>query len=193
MNYLAHLFLSCQDDDLLVGNFIADSIKNKEVSIYSPTIQQGIFLHRQIDSFTDRHPIVKQATRRLYIHHSKYAPVVIDVFYDHLLANNWANYAEEPLDSFAARMYQLLRGRIAELPPKLQQNVPVMIQHNWLMHYGSEKGLQYTFERMDQRTRFQSNFKNAVSHLKQDYGLYNEEFNAFFPEVIHMVNDFCAC
>ena len=193
MNYLAHLFLSCQDEDLLVGNFIADSIKNKVVATYPTTIQQGIFLHRQIDSFTDQHPVVRKGVRRLYPYHGKYAPVVIDVFFDNLLSNNWSKYTEEPLNNFAAKMYQILRKRAVDLPSKLQKSVPVMIQHNWLMNYGTMDGLQFAFERMDQRTRFKSNFKNAVSHLEQDYELYNEEFNVFFPEVIQMANDFCAC
>ena len=82
MNYLAHLFLSCQDEDLVIGNFIADSIRNKEVATFSPAIQQGISLHRKIDAYTDSHPIVRLSTRRLHPHHHKYAPVVIDIFFD---------------------------------------------------------------------------------------------------------------
>jgi acyl carrier protein phosphodiesterase len=193
MNYLAHLFLSCQDEDLLIGNFIADSIKNKEVALYTPSIQQGVLLHRQIDVYTDNHPIVRQATRRLYPSHRKYAPVVIDVFFDNLLSNNWDLYTEEPLADFAKRMYATLERRATDLPEKLQQYVPRMIADNWLMRYGTEDGLQYTFDRMDTRTRFKSNFHSAVKDLKKDYELYNKEFNLFFPDVINMVNEFCSC
>lgn len=193
MNYLAHLFLSCQDDDLVIGNFIADSIRNKEVKTYSPAIQQGIFLHRKIDSYTDEHPIVRQGTRRLHPHHHKYAPVVIDVFFDNLLAHNWHRYSSEPLPVFAQKMYQLLRERQLDLPLKMQKYVPNMIASNWLEKYGTMEGLQYTFERMDKRTKFPSNFKNAVSHLEANFDAFNEEFNLFFPDVQQMVLEFCGC
>lgn len=193
MNYLAHLFLSCQDDDLMIGNFIADSIRNKEVANYPLSIQQGILLHRKIDSFTDTHPIVKQGTRRLHPQHHKYSPVVIDVFFDNLLANNWALYASESLSDFAHRMYQVLLDRQTDLPLKMQKYVPNMIENDWLQKYGTWEGLQYTFERMDQRTKFPSNFANAVSHLQADYEIYNQEFNLFFPDVIEMTIDFCGC
>ena len=193
MNYLAHLFLSCQDDDLVIGNFIADSIRNKEVATYPLSIQQGIFLHRQIDSYTDTHPIVLQGTRRLYANHRKYAPVVIDIFYDNLLANNWKRYSNEPLAAFAERMYQLLIDRKNDLPLKMQKYVYGMIENNWLLSYGTMAGLQYAFERLDKRTKFKSNFVNAVKDLQKDYDLFNEEFNLFFPDVQQMVNDFCGC
>ncbi len=193
MNYLAHLFLSCHDDDLMIGNFIADSIRNKEVAEYSERIQQGVFLHRQIDSFTDNHPIVRQSTKRLHPHHHKYAPVVIDVFFDNLLANNWHLYTAESLPDFSKRMYQVLTERKGDLPLKMQKYVPNMIANDWLQKYGTTEGLQYTFERMDKRTKFKSNFVNAVSHLQADYDLYEKEFNQFFPDVIHMANEFCGC
>ena len=192
MNYLAHLFLSCDDDDLMIGNFIADSIRNKEVANFSEGIQQGILLHRKIDSFTDNHPIVRQATRRLYPHHHKYAPVVIDVFFDNLLANNWQLYASETLPDFAKRMYAILTKRQLDLPLKMQKYVPNMVANDWLQKYGTTDGLQYTFERMDKRTKFKSNFVNAVSHLQADYDLYEEEFNLFFPDVMEMAVDFCG-
>ncbi len=193
MNYLAHLFLSCHDDDLVIGNFIADAIRNKEVPNFSPAIQQGIFLHRQIDSFTDSHPIVRQGTVRLHPHHHKYAPVVIDVFFDNLLAHNWDKYSRESLPDFAKRMYQLLTERQADLPLKMQKYVPNMIANDWLQKYGTMDGLQYTFERLDNRTKFPSNFKNAVSHLQANFNDFNDEFNLFFPDVQQMVFEFCEC
>jgi len=190
MNYLAHLFLSGQNEDWLIGNFIADSIRNKDLPAYSPAIQQGVFLHRQIDSFTDNHPVVLQSTRRLYPHHAKYSPVVIDIFFDHLLAVNWQLYSEEPLRDFSARMYQILQERKQDLPFKLKKRVPAMIEADWLMQYGTERGLQYTFERMADRTRFPSNFENALTYLKRDFSLFMEEFNRFFPDVQQMAFNF---
>jgi len=193
MNFLAHLFLSCQDENLLIGNFIADSIRNKEVASYSSEIQKGIFLHRRIDSYTDQHPEVKKGTRRLHPNHGKYAPVVVDILYDYILSHNWEKYTEEPLARFSKRMYWILEQRIEELPTKLQKRVPSMIQHDWLMNYGTEKGLRYVFSRMKERARFPTNFDVAVDDMLENYELFEEEFNTFFPEVIGEVNVFCGC
>ena len=193
MNYLAHLFLSCDNEDLLIGNFIADSIRNREVANFVPSIQQGIQLHRQIDTFTDQHPMVRQGSRRLQVYHHKYAPVVIDVLYDYLLANNWGKYSGESLDDFSNGVYEILLRRINDLPEKLQRSVPGMVKGNWLQSYGTKDGLLYTFERMDQRTRFPSRFTDAVEHLFEAYEAYDLEFNHFFPQAIAFVESTCKC
>lgn len=184
MNYLAHLFLSGENEDLLIGNFIADFIKNKEVSQYNGEVQKGVFLHRKIDTYTDNHAIVRQSTRRLQAHHRKYAPVVVDILYDHLLVHNWTKYSSTPLSDYTKWVYDILENRLLELPPKLQKRIPIMIEHDWLQAYGTKKGLRYTFERMDERTRFPSNFVDAVAHLYQDYEAFDKEFNTFFPDLI---------
>ena len=193
MNYLAHLYLSCDDEDLLIGNFIADSISNKAVESFSEAIQKGIQLHRQIDSFTDQHPMVLASIRRLQPYHHKYAPVVVDVLYDHLLAVNWDRYSGESLDSFAQTVYQILEKRLLELPIKMQKRVPIMIQHEWLQAYATKKGMEFTLGKLDERTRFPSDFRSAMDHLKMDFDAYNQEFNAFFPDIIQFVQQHCAC
>ncbi len=60
MNFLAHLYLSADDPEIQLGNFIGDFVRGRDLSSrFSPGIVKGISLHREIDEFTDRHPIVK--------------------------------------------------------------------------------------------------------------------------------------
>ena len=191
MNHLAHFFLSCENDDRLIGNFIADYIRNKEVANYSAAVQEGIALHRKIDTFTDTHPIVKQGTRRLQTHHHKYAPVVLDILYDNILVKNWSRYSGQSLSFFTKNVYQILEGRMDELPTKLQRRLPLMIADNWLERYGTDDGLRFVLAKMDERTRFPSNFTAAVEHLKADYELFETEFNQFFPELVAYVEQEC--
>lgn len=193
MNFLAHLFLSCENEELLIGNFIADFIKQKEVADYSLEIQKGIALHRQIDAYTDKHPLVLQGVHRLRPFHRKYAPVVIDILFDYLLANNWSLYSGQTLDEFAGDIYEILENRMAELPLKLQKRLPGMINANWLAAYGTDEGILFTFKKMDERTSFPSNFASALSHLKLDYNNYEKEFNQFFPDIIQYVDSHCNC
>ncbi len=193
MNYLAHIFLSCDNEDILMGNFIADSISINEVALLPEEIQAGVRLHRKIDSYTDTHAIVRQGTQRLQPHHRKYSPVVIDVLYDHLLANNWERYSGSSLPVFAQDVYKIFSRRMEEMPGRLKRNLPRMIEHDWLNNYKTIEGLKFTLEKMDKRTRFPSNFGGAVEHLLDDYELFMEEFNAFFPEIIAYVDSHCKC
>lgn len=193
MNFLAHIFLSCDNEDLLIGNFIADFIRNKEVANYSSTIQQGIHLHRQIDTYTDNHPIVRKGVHRLHPNHKKYAPVVIDILFDHLLARNWSRYSGESLKNFTNGVYEILNKRMDELPEKLKKRLPAMIEADWLTGYGTKRGMEITFRNMDKRTKFPSNFIKALDDLENDYDAYNTEFNQFFPDVITYVENNCNC
>ncbi len=84
MNYLAHLYLSGKSEELLIGNFIADSVKGAEIDKFSTEIKAGIVMHRLIDTYTDSHPIVSESKIRLREKYKKYSGVVVDIFYDHL-------------------------------------------------------------------------------------------------------------
>ena len=99
MNYLAHTYLSGTDSDILVGNFIADAVKGRQVDNYSEKIQQGIHLHREIDTYTDSHEVTKRSKSRLYEKYRHYSAVIIDIFYDHYLAVEWNNYHQQNLES----------------------------------------------------------------------------------------------
>jgi len=98
MNYLAHLLLSNYHEDIMIGNFITDFITKPQERDFDSKIQVGIQLHRMIDEFTDDHPIVKESLSRLRKHQGKYAPVVLDICYDHLLARNWDKYSDVHID-----------------------------------------------------------------------------------------------
>ncbi len=193
MNFLAHIFLSCENDDLLLGNFMADFIKNSEVKEYSIAIQRGIKLHRKIDSFTDHHEMVRQGSRRLMDVHGKYSPVVIDILYDNILTKNWSKYHSDTLLNFSNNVYDLLLNRKEELPLKLQKRVPRMVEDNFLLKYGTTEGLRFALKSMDKRTKFPSNFSLAIQQLEDEWELFDNEFNVFFPEVIKMSKDFCDC
>lgn len=193
MNFLAHLFLSCDDEELLIGNFIADSIRNREVVNYAQGIQNGIFLHRKIDSFTDNHSIVRQGTKRLQPLHRKYSSVIIDIFYDYLLVQNWALYSAQTLKDFTRRIYDILEKYESIMPVRLRKSLPIMIEHDWLVNYGKLDGIAYTFSRMQDRVSQPQYLVGATDSLERDLELLMKEFNMFFPDVIKMVEAECDC
>ncbi len=172
----------------MVGNFLADFISNKEVAQLPPDIQKGVQMHRQIDSFTDQHPMVKQGARRLHPTHGKYAPVILDVFHDFLLAQNWGSYADLPLPEYARGVYEVLLRHLPIMPTLLHDRLPRMVADDWLVRYGTEDGLRFTFSRVKLRSSAPHFFENAVESLTKHYNEFNEEFNSFFPDIIGDVN-----
>ncbi|MFK7934435.1 MAG: ACP phosphodiesterase [Saprospiraceae bacterium] len=193
MNFLAHLFLSCNDEELLIGNFIADSIRNRDVANYSAGIQKGISLHRKIDSYTDNHPVVRQGTKRLQPLHRKYSAVIIDVFYDYLLVQNWERYSEQSLLDFTQRIYRILEQHQPILPTNLKRSLPKMIEHDWLRNYGRIEGIAYTFSRMEERVSQPKLLAGAAESLLRDEAILMEEFNMFFPDIVRVVEETCSC
>src|SRR5690242_15960082 len=98
MNFLAHFYFTRQDEELTVGNFLADFIRGSRLELYDQRIREGIKIHRKIDSFTDEHPVVQAGRQRLRGTYHKYAMVITDVYYDHFLAVHWNTFSEMPLE-----------------------------------------------------------------------------------------------
>lgn len=188
MNFLAHLFLSREkEEEVAVGNFMGDFVRNRDLERYSPGIRQGVILHRRIDSFTDRHPEVLRGVRRLYGNHGKYAPVITDIFYDHLLAKNWEDYASDSLFDFAQDTYRVLEKYLEIMPRVLKNRLPLMIRDNWLVRYYHLDGIAFTFDRMKARATRPSLLDHAVESLLRDFDALEAEFHSFFPDLIEFV------
>ena len=183
MNFLAHLFLSGKNEDLLIGNFITDFIRGKEQKEYSSSIRKGIELHRVIDQYTDSHQVVKLSVEKLLPKYKRYAPVVIDIFYDHFLAKNWQIYSNEPLDEYADWVYTLLSERKKDLPKVVADVLPRMIKENWLENYATDFGINHALRNIAHRARFDSKVDEAHYELKQYYSEFDNEFLLFFPEL----------
>jgi acyl carrier protein phosphodiesterase len=195
MNHLAHFFLSNNNDDLAIGNFVADFITNKELPQYTEGVRNGIMLHREIDSFTDTHPKVKESTKRLHEFHHKYSPVIVDIYYDFLLGKNWDKFQRGPsvsLTHFTQNIYVLVKERENELPPNLRKNIHRMIADDWLMRYTTLDGLHEAFTRIEKAAAFPGNFGNAAKHLEEFMPAFDAEFLSFFPDLIAHVDSVIA-
>ena len=181
MNFLAHAFLSGENKDFIIGNFIADSVKGKKYLNYRHGIANGILLHRKIDTFTDRHPDVSIAKIHLYRHFGKYSSIVCDIYFDHFLALYWEDYSIEPLLSYTERIYSIIKEELDGLPEEVKYFFPSMMKHNWLYNYKNFNGLERTFDGMSRRTQFSSNMDKAVEVLKEEHYFFEGIFRQFFP------------
>ena len=183
MNFLAHIYLSGEDEAIKIGNFIADGIRGKKYLEYPEKIQKGILLHRAIDTYTDQHKIVKKSTKRLHKNYGHYSGVIVDIFYDHFLASQWENYATTPLDLYVARFYKLLEDHYTILPDRFKNMLPYLIRDNWLLSYATIEGISKVLNGMNRRTNNKSKMNFAVVELEKYYDEFNNEFTLFFDEL----------
>ncbi len=183
MNFLAHLYLSADNPQLLIGNFIADAIPGNRFSHLPKEIQQGIFLHRQIDTFTDAHPVVRKSKRRLHERYGHYDGVIIDIFYDYFLAKHWQQYSQIPLQLYSQRVYELLQANFQILPEKTQQLLPYMIQQDWLYNYQYLEGVQRVLIGVNKRTQGRSKMDIAINDLITLEKEFYTDFRQFFKDL----------
>ena len=184
MNYLAHLYLSFGHEEIMVGNFIADSVKGRQIERFSEKIREGIRLHRQIDEFTDNHPIVENSKARIRHRYRKYSGVIIDMFYDHFLAAGWSTYSDDNLIEFTRESYKLFFKHYVILPPRMKRTLPFMAAGNWLASYAETENISLALKGMSRRTKFNSGMENAGEELKVHYDDFKGDFAEFFPEII---------
>lgn len=184
MNFLAHIYLSFDDKEITLGNFFADHIRGNRYKHLPEKIQKGIILHREIDTFTDAHPITRQSSKRLHKNYSHYSMVIVDIFYDHFLAKNWSDYSNVPLETYVERFYDLLEENYELLPVATKRMMPHMIADNWLLNYANLTGIERVLNGMNRRTKNKSKMNLAILDLEEHYTDFENEFITFFEELI---------
>ena len=184
MNFLAHAYLSGDNEKILLGNFMGDFIKGKQaLHKFDAEIIRGVELHRAIDEFTDNHPVVDESKNRLRPAYRHYAGVIVDVFYDHFLAANWPAFHQQSLEAFASSTYSAVGKFSAILPAGFRRMLPYMINGNWLVGYRQIEGIHRALSGMASRTPYVSKMEHASEDLRKHYHEFNSEFQNFFPQL----------
>jgi acyl carrier protein phosphodiesterase len=188
MNYLAHFYLSGEDDEVLYGNFIGDSVKGKQWQKHPENIRKGILLHRFIDDFIDKHPFAQNARKRIRKTFGITSAVVLDVYFDHFLSINWLDYHIMDLGAFSQLTFNRLRPFKEQMPAYYPMMFEKMESENWIDSYRSIEGTALVLNRMSKRVRFENNWHESERVLKQHYEALDNDFKHFFPEIIKGVS-----
>lgn len=183
MNYLAHARLSFHQPEILVGNMISDFVKGRKKDGYPLLIQKGIMLHRMIDSFTDRHEATGKAKEFFRADYRLYAGAFVDIVYDHFLARDAREFADQGLACFADETYSILSGFSAWFPDSFAAIFPFMRQQNWLFNYQYTWGVQNSFKGLVRRARYLSEWEPAFEVFNRHYGELKRCYDSFFPEL----------
>ncbi len=189
MNFLAHLFLSGGASELLVGNLMGDFVKGRLDGRFPPGIERGILLHREIDSFTGQSHHFLRSKQRLDKSFGLYRGVLVDLFYDHLLAAHWEEYADVPFPLFISDAWRVLCEHRQFLPEKLQRVMPLMFR-DWLPSYCDIQGIAAVLHRISCfRLKRANRLGEGAEALSRHYGELYEDFQKFFPELLAFSED----
>ena len=188
MNYLAHIYLSGSDRQLQVGNFIGDFVKGRKHEDYPKGIQRGILLHREIDRFTDCHPLFIETVELLRPAFGRYSGIIADMYFDYLLASDFKRYNYSvPLCLFAANFYLSAIINYRWLPEMVQGFIFHFIWTNRLKQYSTYQGLEYSLKIMSHYKSSAINPELSISFLKVNEETLRSRFNLFMPEAIEFV------
>ncbi|MEW6211572.1 MAG: ACP phosphodiesterase [Acidobacteriota bacterium] len=190
MNYLAHLFLSSDSTDLIVGSLLGDFVKGALGDHYSGDVRLGIELHRRVDAFTDAHSMVRMSKSHIHPHRRRFAGIAVDIFYDHFLAKNWSLYSPLSLEDFSHCVYRALEERRDILPDRLKHSLPAMIENDWLMKYRELRAIEAILVRTSRRLRRENPVAQTMVDLLTSYDDLETEFRSFFPDLIRFVEEY---
>lgn len=190
MNFLAHFFLCADHAALTTGNFLGDFVKGKKYTQYPAPVAKGILMHREIDAFTDKHPSFLASKLHLAPVYGHYAGVVVDMFYDHLLARHWSEYSTQPLEQFISQVYRQLQAQQHLFPAPAARVYHYMVQHNWLQGYTQIAGIQWALEGIARRSAYAPDMSRAAEHFQQHCVALHKEFQVFFPQLTRHIAAF---
>jgi acyl carrier protein phosphodiesterase len=187
MNYLVHFFMAGDDDELRVGNLLGDFVKGRVERLAYPgltdRVRLGIQMHRAIDAFSDRHPAVHRSKRILAPDYGKLSGVIVDVFYDHVLARRWSEYHPRPLPVYTQDVYRTLRGNLHRMPPAVRPLVEVMSRGDWLRGYASERGIERALQGIAARRPVAAAIGTAGRVLSDHFDRFSAHFDEFLPDL----------
>ena len=187
MNYLAHLFLASDKGNARLGGLLADFVRGDAKQQYNAEIQFEIYMHRLIDAYTDAHPVVLNAKKLVEEKKRRYLGIVLDVFYDHKLAQNWNTYSSLSLLEFSQQTYRLLQDNNILLPEGVRIFVSYMIQEDWLTSYQHMQGFTKAIRRLSRRLSRGDIMLDCISDVEENYSAFSTGFDEFFPQLTDYV------
>lgn len=189
MNVLAHIYLSGDSEEIIIGNYIADFIRGKEYLNYPDQIRRGIIIHRHIDAFTDRHPVVHRSKLLFTKKYHKYAGVITDILYDHFLTKTWNLFSRKPIESVSYNFYMAMVNNFEVLPDNVKQMISSFIINDWIESYQTVNGIRKVLKTMSKTTKLPDETRFAIRELKRNYNSLEDDFLEFFPQLIEYVEN----
>jgi acyl carrier protein phosphodiesterase len=191
LNFLFHMYLSGDDQELLVGNFMGDFVKGPLGEDYPPGIREGLMLHRKIDSFAQGNRDFQTSRLRLSPGFGLYRGVLVDLFYDHFLAKEWDSWSDTPFQEYISSARSAVEKHLAIMPKLLQESVPVIF-NELLPSYKSIAGTEAALGRMSRRIKRSNPLAEGGLELSRHYEELKADFERFTPTALLFAADFIS-
>jgi acyl carrier protein phosphodiesterase len=187
------MYLAGDSEESIVGNMLGDFVKGRIGDEFPPGVAEGIRTHRKVDAFTDSHEMVVRSKRLVSQERRRFSGIIVDLAFDHILAVNWGDYSTLALEDFVEKTYGVLAANTALMPPRPRKMLEVMIEEDWLGSYRELEGIGRALDRIAIRLERKfgrgSSLAGAAEEAARNYGALEENFRAFFPELITFVGD----
>ena len=190
MNYLAHAFLSFNNEHITIGNFIADHIKLADAEKLPSEIKKGVLLHRRIDYFTDTHPVFIKSKRHFYDGFERYSGVLVDIYYDYILAKNFERFSKVGLKPFTQNIYSILGNNKEHLPESSQGFLNYVLQNNTFFEYSKIGGIELVLKHLSYRINHCVLLNESLPLFLENEKAIENNFFEFMEDLIKDVKAF---
>lgn len=194
MNFLAHLALSGNSPNIIMGNFVADFMKGKltdeRIKMWPEGVGKGILLHREIDYYTDTHHKLREMKHLMRPKFGKWSGVVSDIYFDYFLANHFGEFYPVNLDNFVTGIHQIIEENRELIPAKMVPLADAMMSQQWLKSYLTFEGIGKTFKNLSTRNELRSGLKGAEVDLEENTEFYQAYFLDFYPDLQNVCDEF---
>ncbi|HEY5716003.1 MAG TPA: ACP phosphodiesterase [Psychromonas sp.] len=194
MNFLAHLHIAQHTKTSFVGNLLGDFVKGNPNGLFNADIVQGIRLHRFVDSYTDQHQLLKLAKPLFVKEQRRYAPITLDMFWDHCLAKHWRQFHDLSLSRFCQQAQLQIQSESASetnsLPLRFTKTSTLLWQGKWLESYQKIENICYGLERMSLRSARMAPLALTGSTLLEHYDRLSEIFFQLYPDILDKTADY---
>lgn len=185
MNFLAHLHIADHCNSHLMGNLLGDFVKGDPSKQYQTDISNGIKLHRFVDRITDHHALVEECKPYFTGVARRFAPIALDMFWDHCLAKHWRTFSPQSLDSFVRYAYSEVNKQISDdLPPRFLMLHSRMWSGGWLQSYQYLENIEFALHRMSQRSPRMADLTTTFEVLDNEYEQLEAKFAALYKDVL---------
>lgn len=184
MNLLAHALLAGADDDVRFGSLVGDFVHGTIDPALAAGVRAGIALHRRVDAYTDAHPRLADARARFAPPFRRYAGILLDVWFDHLLAHDWAHWSDVPLAAYSRDVLALLERRADEMPPRMRRFVDYLRRNDLPARYRERAMIADVFRGLSQRLSRENPLARALPVVEAQADALEGDFAVFFPDLL---------
>ena len=183
MNFLAHSFLTFNDGQI-VGQFLEDFIRNKERFNFPKDIQDGITLHRAIDTFTDAHPAIHEAKIVFSPLVRLYAGAFVDVSMDYFLATDFKLHSLNGWKKHSLNVYRVLNENLHYFPETFKRMRTKMEQDDWLFNYREDWGIKFSIQNVLNKAKYLEKDIPVFEAFLDNKNILQNCYNEFFPDLL---------